>query len=150
MIMCNVHVSEGKQRVHNSIEMIELYLCDFFLYLAALMTSFVLRDKHFHDSIISLKLVYPSHFFFIKVSVPSQKGEMLCICVLRVLILPLSVIYLQNCPIILFVLIIFNFFFYEISPLYEINRSTFVVTCFRGIIDNYSVPRNQVRYNCFT
>lgn len=36
----------------------------------------------------------------------------------------------------------FQFFFYEISPMYEINRSTFVVTCFRGIIDNYSVPRN--------
>lgn len=44
--------------------------------------------------------------------------------------LPLSVIFLWNCPIILFVLIIFNLCFYEISPMYEINRSTFVVTCF--------------------
>jgi hypothetical protein len=73
MIMCNVHVSEGKQRVHNSIEMIELYLCDFFLYLAALMTSFVLRDKHFHDRIISLKLVYPSHFFLLKFPCQARK-----------------------------------------------------------------------------
>lgn len=44
--------------------------------------------------------------------------------------LPLSVIFLWNCPIILFVLIIFNLCFYEISSMYEINRSAFVVTCF--------------------
>lgn len=93
MIMLNVHVYEGKQRVHNSIEMIELYLCDFFyiwqrlwLVLSCVISfaSFLTCGKHFHDRIISLKLVYPSHFFFIKVPVLSQKGEMLCICVLRV------------------------------------------------------------------